>query len=99
MTFTDRLADEHLLPSIGSVGDAYDNSLMETIIGLYKAECIRSDAFHPDPLKTINDVEYATMAWVDWWNNQRLHSSIGYVPPAELENEYYRQPLTAQPVP
>lgn len=64
LRFTEHLALAGIAPSIGSVGDAYDNSLMETIIGLYKAECVRKGPFHDDPLRTINDVEYATMAWV-----------------------------------
>ena len=62
---------------------------METINGLYKAECIRSSIFHDGPYKTISDVEYATAAWVEWYNNERLHSSLGYVPPIEFEQSYY----------
>ena len=58
-------------------------ALMETIKGLYKAECIRTTVFHDGPYKTIADVEYATAGWVDWYNNRRLHSSLSYVPPAE----------------
>lgn len=63
---------------------------METINGLYKAECIRSSVFHAGPYKTLADVEYATAAWVEWYNvewynNDRLHSSLGYVPPIEFE--------------
>jgi hypothetical protein len=73
VTFTDRLADEHLLPSIGSVGDAYDNALTECVIGLYKTECIRTTIFHAGPYRTIADVEYATAGWIDWYNNRRLH--------------------------
>lgn len=99
LRFTEHLALEGIAPSIGSVGDAYDNSLMETIIGLYKAECIRKGPFHHEPLRTINDVEYATMAWVDWWNNDRLHSTLGYVPPAEFETDHYRSTVTDQLVP
>ena len=60
-------------PSIGSVGDAYDDALMETINGLYKAEAIRTTVFHDGPYKTLADVEYATAGWVDWYNNRRLH--------------------------
>ncbi len=68
---------EGIAPSIGSVGDAYHNGLMETISGLYKTECVRPGPFHDQPFKTIADVEYATMAWVDGWNNRRLHSTSG----------------------
>ena len=62
---------------------------METINGLYKAECIRTTVFHAGPYKTIADVEYATAAWVEWYNNRRLHSSLGNVPPAEYESAHY----------
>lgn len=86
---TEHLGLEGITPSIGSVGDAYDNALMETINGLYKTECIRTTVFHPGPYKTIADVEYATSGWVDWYNNRRLHSSLDYVPPAEYEAAYY----------
>ena len=89
VAFTERLALEGIEPSIGSVGDAYDNALMETINGLYKAECICSSIFHEGPYKTISDVEYASAAWVEWYNNERLHSSLGYVPPIEFEQSYY----------
>lgn len=89
VAFTERLALEGIEPSIGSVGDAYDNALMETINGLYKAECVRSSIFHDGPCKTTSDVEYATAAWVEWYNNERLHSSLGYVPPIEFEHNYY----------
>jgi len=89
VAFTERLSLEGIEPSIGSVGDAYDNALMETINGLYKAECIRSSIFHDGPYKTLADVEYATAAWVEWYNNDRLHSSLGYVPPVEFELSYY----------
>lgn len=86
---TEHLALEQIRPSIGSVGDAYDNALMETINGLFKAECIRTTVFHDGPFKTLADVEYATAGWIDWYNNRRLHSSIGMVPPAEFEQAHY----------
>ena len=102
LRFTEHLALEGMAPSIGSVGDAYDNCLMESIIGLYKTECIRPGPFVRGPLKTVSDVEYATMAWVDWYNTRRLHSSLGNVPPAEFEAAHYDQitapPPAAQPV-
>ena len=89
VTYTDKLALDGIAPSIGSVGDAYDNALMESINGLYKAECIRTTVFHDGPYKTIAEVEFATAGWVDWYNNRRLHSSLGYLPPAEFEQAHY----------
>lgn len=95
---TEHLALEEIRPSIGSVGDAYDNALMETINGLYKAECIRTTVFHSGPFKTIADVEYATAGWVDWYNNRRLHSTLGNVPPVEYEQAHYAA-LNREPQP
>ena len=71
---------------------------METINGLYKAECIRTTVFHDSPYRTIGDVEYATAGWVEWYNNRRLHSSLGYVPPVEFEQAHYAT-LTREPQP
>ena len=87
--FTEHLALEGISPSIGSVGDAYDDALMETINGLYKAECIRTTVFRDGPYKTLADVEYATAGWVDWYNQRRLHSTLGYLTPAEYEDTHY----------
>jgi transposase InsO family protein len=87
--FTEQLQLEGITPSIGSVGDALDNALMESIIGLYKTECVRPGPFHAGPLKTLADVEYATMAWVDWCNHRRLHTTLGMRTPAEHEADYY----------
>ena len=87
--FTEHLAFEGIAPSIGSVGDAYDNALMEGVIGLYKTECIKTDVFAQHPFKTLVDVEYATAGWVDWWNNRRLHSSLGMLTPDEYEQAHY----------
>jgi transposase InsO family protein len=87
--FTEHLQLEGIQPSIGSVGDAYDNALMESINGLYKAECIRTTVFHDGPYKTLADVEYATASWVDWYNNRRLHGSLEMAPPAEYEQAHY----------
>jgi transposase InsO family protein len=87
--FSEHLALEGIRPSIGSVGDAFDNALMETIIGLFKTECIRTTVFHDGPYKSLADVEYATAGWVDWYNNRRLHGSIGMVPPVEYEQDHY----------
>ena len=88
---TEHLALQEMRPSIGTVGDAYDNALMESIIGLYKTECIRANVFGlgEREYKTVLDVELATAAWVTWYNNDRLHSSIGMIPPAEHENAHY----------
>jgi len=95
---TESLGLQGIRPSIGSVGDAYDNALMECINGLYKTECIRTQVFHQGPYQTIGDVEYATAGWVDWYNNRRLHSSIGMVPPTEHEQAYYAA-LNREPQP
>ena len=84
--YTERLAEAGIEPSVGSVGDSYDNALAETIIGLYKTEVIRQQG----PWRGIDSVELATLAWVDWFNNRRLLEPIGNVPPAEKEDEYYR---------
>ena len=89
LRFTEHLAAEEIRPSIGTVADAYDNALMECMIGLYKTECVTTTVFHQGPYKTIADVEYATASWVEWYNNRRLHSSLGHVPPAEYEAAYY----------
>jgi len=85
--YTDRLKEARIELSVGSVGDAYDNALAETINGLYKAEVIR----HRGPWKNLEHVEFATLEWVDWFNHRRLLSSIGDIPPAEFEAMYYAQ--------
>jgi putative transposase len=87
--FTEHLALEGIAPSIGTVGDAYDNGLMEGIIGLFKTECIRTTIFHNGPYKTLADIEYATAGWVDWFNHRRLHSSLGMLTPHEYEQAHY----------
>ena len=74
-------------PSVGSVGDSYDNALAETINGLYKAEVI----LRRGPWRSMEAVEYATLEWVDWFNNRRLLEPIGNIPPAEAEAAYYAQ--------
>ncbi|ATD69651.1 IS3 family transposase [Gordonia sp. 1D] len=79
-TLTERLRLEDIAASIGSGGDAYDNALAESVSGLYKTDCIRTTIFHSSPYKTVSDVEFATAGWVDWYNNSRLHSSIGQIP-------------------
>ena len=85
--YTERLAEAGAVTSVGSRGDSYDNALAETIIGLYKTELIRRRG----PWKGIDQVEYATLEWVDWFNHRRLLAPIGYVPPAEFEAAYQRQ--------
>jgi putative transposase len=75
------------MPSVGSVGDSYDNALAETINGLYKTELIKPRG----PWKTVNDVEIATAEWVDWFNHRRLYEYCGDIPPTELEAAYYAQ--------
>lgn len=87
--FIENLALQGITPSIGSVGDAYDNALMESINGLYKTECIGSRIFTPERLESIVEVELATMSWVQWYNNRRLHSTLGMLPPAEYEEAYW----------
>ncbi len=85
--YTERLAEAQINASVGSVGDSYDNALAETINGLYKTEVIRRRG----PWKNIEAIEYATLEWVDWFNNRRLLEPIGNVPPAEFEMSYYQQ--------
>jgi putative transposase len=82
--YTERLAEAGIVPSVGSVGDSYDNALAETVIGLFKTEII----WKKGPWRNFDDVEYATLDWVDWFNNKRLLETIGYLPPAEYEKMY-----------
>ena len=85
--YTERLAEAGIEPSVGSVGDSYDNALAETINGLYKAEVIHRRG----PWRSFEAVEFATLEWVDWFNNRRLLGPIGNIPPAEAEAAYYAQ--------
>ena len=91
MRYTDRLADAGIAPSVGRRGDAYDNALAESVIGLFKTEVIR----RLGPWRHLESVEFATLTWVDWFNTQRLLEPIGYVPPAEFEAQYYEQAAVA----
>lgn len=90
--YTERLAETGAVNSVGSKGDSYDNALAETIIGLYKAELVRNHG----PWRGLDDLEYATLEWVDWFNNRRLFEAHGQIPPAELEENYYRQKGSGQ---
>ncbi len=85
--YADRLADAGAIASIGTVGDSYDNALAESVVGLYKNECVKIDG----PFRGVDDLELATLSWVHWFNENRLHSSIGYLTPIEMENQYYRE--------
>jgi putative transposase len=87
IAFTERLAETGVSPSIGTVGDAFDNALAETVIGLFKTELINPNR----PWKTVDQVEIATLRYVDWFNNRRLYEENGDIPPVELEQAYYRQ--------
>jgi len=91
--YTERLADAGIEPSVGSVGDSYDNALAETVIGLFKTEVIHRRG----PWRSFEAVEFAPLEWVDWFNNRRLLEPIGNIPPAEAEAAYYAQ-LEAMPI-
>lgn len=91
--YATRLTQAGALASIGSVGDSYDNAMAESVIGLYKLECVR----HDGPFRRVDDLELATLSWVDWFNNHRLHTMIGNKPPVEYENLYYRDQQPVQP--
>ena len=90
--YTERLAEAGAVTSVGSRGDSYDNALAETIIGLYKTELIRKQG----PWRNLDDVEYATLEWVDWFNHRRLLEPIGHIPPAEFEEIFYRGQVLAE---
>jgi len=92
--YTERLAEAGIEPSVGSVGDSYDNALAETIIGLYKAEVVR----RLGPWRNVDHVEFETLDWVGWFNTGRLLEPIGNIPPAEFEELYYRNQASAVPV-
>jgi putative transposase len=98
IAFGQRLIDAGIQPSIGSVGDAYDNALAETTIGLYKTECIRPGSPFHQGLRSIGDVELATADWVHWYNTNRLMHRLGRRPPLEAEEQHYREHQADQPV-
>ena len=88
--YSERLSEAGIEPSVGSVGNSYDNALAESVIGLFKTEVIHRQG----PWRSLEAVEYATLEWVDWFNNRRLLEPIGNVPPAEFESAYYAQEET-----
>ena len=90
--YTDRLAEAGVAASVGSKGDSFDNALAESFNGLYKAELIR----HDGPWQGLDDVEYATLGYVDWFNHRRLHGELGLVPPAEFEAAYHQRTASAR---
>ncbi len=96
LRYGERLAELGAQPSIGSVGDSYDNALAEAVNSLYKAELIRGPG--QGPWRTVDDLELATLAWVTWFNAERLHGTLGDVPPAEYEAAYLHTTETNQPV-
>jgi transposase InsO family protein len=91
MRYTERLADAGINPSVGSRGDSYDNALAESVIGLFKTEVIQRKG----PWRHAEAVEFATLRWVDWFNNRRLLEPIGHIPPAEYEAQYYESTRVA----
>jgi putative transposase len=91
--YTERLAEVGVVNSVGSTGDSYDNALAESMIGLYKTELIRNRG----PWRGLDDLELATLEWVDWFNHRRLFHELGRIPPAEFEERYYRQNASPDP--
>lgn len=89
LRYTERLADEKLVASVGSRGDSYDNALAEAFNSLFEAELVRNR--HKGPWNGIDDLEIAVAEYIDWFNHRRLHGEIGYIPPAELEQAYHTQ--------
>lgn len=89
--YTERLAESGIEASVGSTGDSYDNAAAEALNKLYKKELI----WRRGPWRGLDDVELATLEWVDWYNNSRLHGHCGDIPPTELENHYYADTTTA----
>jgi len=92
--YTERLAENGVVASVGSRGDSYDNAMAESIIGLYKTELVRNRG----PWRGLDDLELATLEWVDWFNHRRLFHELGRMPPAEYEGSYYKQNESGQTV-
>ena len=95
VAYTEKLADHGIRPSVGTVGDSYDNALAETVNGLYKTELIYSQP----SWSSLTEVEFATMNWAHWWNTARLHEHLGYLTPAEVEAHYYEPQQEQIPAP
>ncbi|MDC7106590.1 integrase core domain-containing protein, partial [Corynebacterium striatum] len=94
LKYSTALAESGIRPSVGTVGDSYDNALAETVNGLYKAELIHARG----PWTSVGEVELATLRWVHWWNTKRLHEALDYATPQEVETEYYlTQPINTGP--
>jgi putative transposase len=91
--YTERLAEVGVTNSVGSVGDSFDNAMAESIIGLYKTELVRNRG----PWRGLDDLELATLEWVDWFNHRRLFHELGRIPPAEFEDHHYRQNTSPDP--
>ena len=94
MVYTDRVVELGAVPSTGTVGDSFDNAMAEAVNNLYKTELIRQRG----PWRTVEQVELATLEWVWWWNNSRLHGELDMRTPIEVENAYYADLESAQPV-
>ena len=93
--YGDRLAQAGALAPIGSIGDSYDNAMAESLIGLYKTECVQRDG----PIRAVEDLELVTASWVHWFNTSRLHSRLSHIPPVEYEQSYYAaQPTREDPI-
>ncbi|QCB28940.1 IS3 family transposase [Corynebacterium endometrii] len=94
LKYSTALAESGIRPSVGTVGDSYDNALAETVNGLYKAELIHAQG----PWTSVGEVELATLRWVHWWNTKRLHEALDYATPQEIETEYYlTEPINTGP--
>ena len=89
--YSERLEASGAVASVGSKGDSYDNAMAESLMGLFKTELVRQKG----PFRGLDDLEIATLEWVDWFNHRRLHTGLGDIPPAEFETNYYRQHLAA----
>jgi len=92
ISYMERLAEAGIEPSVGSVGNSYDNALAESVIGLYKTEVI----YRQGPWRDLDSVEFATLNWIDWFKNRRLFEPIGNIPPAEFEDLYYNAQRTSE---
>ena len=95
VVYTDRIVELGAKPSTGTIGDSFDNAMAEAVNGLYKTELIRRRG----PWRTVDQVELATLEYVWWWNNQRLHGELNMRTPIEVEQEYYADQESAQPAP